>query len=542
MSRFALPILWAALLLALPLRVSADDPPPDFLRVAPDNFTFQTAGGKRFVPMGAYYLDDRHDAPVALDWWAHFQAEHIEKDFALAKRLGCNTLRLRLQFAVIDPDPANPGVGVEADWKKCDTLLRVAKRNGLRLYLEAHLPGYVLQDNRHLPLYVTAYRQMAARYKDDPTVFCWTLDSEGIALVGYPGDKERWLEWLKARYKSEKENARAWNFLATKPGWRDVIWNAMVGALNHHADRDEARKVTPSLWYLDYLNKADDRLLYDWQLFREHLYTSKIKQIADAVRAVDKNHLLAVDLILWAFPLARNPGAAGYGGPYGYAAVDVKALGRFVDFFGVHAYPQYIPPFTQDWYESLMHEPRIFTRQIRYLVTLCRYVRANSGRPVVLSETGWHGGERDYAGNTEEDQKRWCLALLNATKDCAVGFINWTLKDVPTHERLTAFSGLVTADIQTEPDKDDRNPLSEVVFASALPDAQADRPKAWGRAFGPLAEALQTDPAVKFAPGKRLSLSRRLVYTADLRRLDTLFQDCLRDENFPCDIVLEDDK
>lgn len=521
-------------------RLPAAAQAPDFLRVAPDNFAFQTASGKRFAPMGAYYFDARHDEPDAMNWWPHFQADRVAKDFALAKRLGCNTLRLRLSLTVTDADPQNPGIGTTNDWRKCDTLLRLAKQNGLRLYLEANLPGHTLQDNRHLPLYAAAYRQLAARYKDDPTVFCWSLDSEAVVLVGYPGDKEQWMAWLKARYKNEQENARAWNFLSTSPGWRDGVWSAMVGALNHKSDRDDTRKTAPSLWYLDGLNRANDTLLYDWQQFREHLYTAKIKQIADAVRAADKNHLLALDLILWAFPLARNPAAAGYGGPYGYAATDVKALGKIVDFFGVHTYPQYIPAHTQEWYESLMREPRVFTRQLRYLATVCRYVRAQSGRPVVQSETGWHGGQSDYAGNSEEDQKRWCMALLAATKDCAVGFINWALKDVPTHAHPTDFSGLVTTDLQTKPDTEHKNPLNSVLYAGDLPDDKADRPKAWGIAFGPLAAAMQTDAARKFAPGKRVVLSRRLVLTADSRRLDALLQDCLRDENFPCDIVLEE--
>ncbi|MCL5269937.1 MAG: beta-galactosidase [bacterium] len=510
----------------------------DFIRVAPDNFTFADAAGRRFVPMGAYYFDDRHPDVNAMDYWDYFKAADIERDFALARQLGCNTLRLTFHLTPVGADSRDLQAGTPEDFNKCDELVAAARRNGLRLYVNISLRGRHRQDPRATSLYAEGFRRLAERYRDEPAIFCWEVDSEATTLVGHEGDRAEWERWLASRYPSEAANAAAWGLKPT-PGWRDKVWEELCGALYHNGEFDKVRNAKPTLWYLDSLNKKNDRKLYDWQLFREHLYTVKITPLVKAVRAADPNHLVAIDLILWEFPLVRNQGAAGWGGPYGYSALDLAALGKMVDFIGVHTYPFYIPPFTSEWYENLSRDPKILDRELRYLETLCRYVRANSGRPVVRSETGWHGGAGDYSRNTEADQARWCEDLTAATNDCAVGWINWTLRDVPTHEKLTQYSGLVTAGITVKLDAEDINPLSKWLWGGGdLPEGQACRLKAWGKAFGPLAARCQSDPAIRFVPGKRIELSRRLLYTADNRTLDALLQDCMSDKNFPCDIHL----
>lgn len=522
-----------ASLLSLCLLMTAPST-PDFIRVAGDGFTFVTASGERYLPMGAFYLDERHGEIDPLNWWGHFDEAHVRADFKRAAALGCNLLRVRI-------DPAVDGAEVfsEEDFEHCDVLLDAAQRNGLRLYLGLHLPGRFKQDPRYQEAWVSAYRRAGERYRNHPAVFCWELDAEATVLVGYPGDRERWRAWLEQRYPDEAANAHAWG-LEVRPGWRDAVWDRFTHALHHHAGRDEVRDVEPSLWYLDALNDEDNACLYDWQCFREHLYTVKIRPLAEAVRAADPNHLVTVDLILWAFPFVRNPGPAGWGGPYGYAGIDLRAVGELVDFFGLHTYPQYIPPFTSEWYENLTKDPAIFDRQLRYIETLCRYVRVASGKPVLHTETGWHGGGGDYYGNSEADQLRWNTAIIDATKDCALGWVNWTLRDVPTHEGLTAWGGMLGPAIRTRPDTDNENPLSDYLYAGDLPPDQANRSKAWGEAFRGVVDRMHADMALRYVPGTPVALPRRFTYTAPLRALDAAFQDCIADDLFPADIVLED--
>jgi sugar phosphate isomerase/epimerase len=508
--------------------------------VAPDNFTFQTVNGKRFVPMGAFYFDEKHPEIDPMLWMKHFNSEHVRKDFAMARKLGCNTLRIWFYMTVTDPNSDHPCVGTPEDFERFDLILNIARQNGLRLYVGLHLYNSFRQITKDLPLWISACRKLSQRYKDDPTIFCWELDAEAISLIGYENDKEYWLQWLRSRYENDEDNARAWGLSATPDHWRDAVWEEMTTLLHHNTGYDDIRGTKPEMWYLNIFNKPNDAKLYDWQLFREHFYTMKIKQLADAIRQVDTNHLICLDLVCWVFPLVRNPVQAGWGGPYGYAGIDIKAIGRFVDFFGLHTYPMYIPPFTNEWYENLTKDEQIFKRQLRYLETMCRYVRANSGRPVVHSETGWHGGEGDHYGNSEREQVRWCQSLINETKDCAVGWVNWILMDVPSHEKMTLSSGLVTRGIKVKPDTEGINPVGNYLYDGNLPDSKSYKPKAWGRAFAGAVKKAYKDPNFKFTPGKQIKLSKRLLLTGNVRQLDAILKDCLSDENYPCDIILEE--
>ncbi len=509
----------------------------DYIRVAPDRFTFQTAFGERYIPFGAVYFNERHREIDAMDYWSHFNEQQVEGDFALAERLGCNALRLCF-YGTVEEGPKGVVIGTKEDEKKWRFLFKTAREHNLRLYVEPRIRGEFVQDSAHLAHYVALFTKLGRLFKHEPALFCWELDSEAVTLVGYPGDKELWLEWLAQKYPSEEANAKAWG-LEAKPGWRDGVWDKWTRALQHSGAFDPIRGANPSLWYLDSENKKDDQSLYDWQLFREWLYTHKLKQVAQALRGEDSNHLLSLDLVLWAFPLVRNPGAAGYGGPYGYSAINLTELAKFVDFFGAHTYPQYIPPNTTEWYENLTRDEAIFNRELRYLETFCRYVRAATGKPVVHSETGWHGGTGDWQNNTEADQARWALACLEATKDCAVGWINWPLRDIPTHEGLSATGGLVTAAIAVKQDVNGLNPLSNWLYAGELPASEANRVKAWGKVFAETARAYERDPDLGFVPGKRIVISAKEVFTADLKWLDWLFQRTISDRHFPCDIVLE---
>lgn len=508
------------------------------IRVAADNFTFETQTGERFLPMGAYYLQDRHPEPDPLHWWDAFDEEQLYKDFAFARELGYNTMRVTFHFPVVDRNPAAPVVGTPEDFEKCDIIIDAARKNGLRLYAEPRLDNYAtwVQDGAARPYWINIFEQLTARYPDEPAIFCWEVDSEAVTLVGYEGDREMWDTFLLERYGSLDGAADAWGLNPCDPDWQQKVWDDMTTRLKHDGSYDERFGMKPTLWYLDFLNHPNDTKLYDWQLYRDYIYTEKLKPIVAAVRQGAPNQLVSLDLISWTFPLVRNQVPSGWGGPYAYAGVDVRAMGELFDFIGVHSYPMYIPPFTTEWYEDLTKKEETFTRQLRYIETYCRYVRANTGVPVVHTETGWHGGEGDYYGNTEEDQRRWGEAMIEDTKDCAIGWLNWTFKDVPTHEGLTAYGGLLTRGIRVKPDVDDVNIVGDWIYDGPLPDEISYQPKAWGLALGEVTRRMHTDPDVGFKPGKRMEVSRKLLYTGTMMQLDAILQEAISDENFPCDI------
>lgn len=510
------------------------------ISVATDNFTFEDELDNRFLPMGAFYFNDRHREPDPLDWWGAVREPEVAADFATAAALHCNTLRMRWTLTAVDPLAATPVIGTASDWQKCDLLVDLARDAGLRLYVGIEVPGFVRQDNLHLPVYAEAFRQVGRRYQDEPAIFCWELDAEGITLVGYNGDRARWEEWLLEEYATLQDVADAWGRSTTDPNWLDTVWQQWTSALHHSGAYDPVRGQTPELWYLDQLNDPGSVELGDWQRFRQDLYARKITRLAEAVRAVDPNHLVTVDLILWAFPLYRNPTAAGWGGPYGFAANGLEDLAAQVDFFGAHSYPMYLPPYTTEWYENLTRDPVIFERQLRYTETYLRYIRAAGNKPVVRSETGWHGGAGDYYNNSEADQRDWCEALLDRTKDCAVGWINWAFMDAPVHPDITRTSGLVTAGIRAVTDTQDLNPYSDMIFAGVLSATEAHRTKLWGERFSQLVPLLHADPTVGFVAGETLLLDGLDVLTFRESDLNALLQKALADPVYPADIRIED--
>jgi len=514
----------------------------DFIRVAPDNFNFETSSGEKYVPMGAFYFNERHSNTDPMEWWDSFNITDLVNDFTLAKKLGCNTMRVWLYLSVIDGNSEKAIIGTAEDWRKIDTVIQVATEIGLRLQINLRITRHYVQVPDHLPYYLEAYKTAGKRYKDSPAIFAWSLDHEAITHVS-PGEKTVWLDWLRTKYETDEENALAWNIIVSGENWRDQFWHKFVNAMHHQSEFDKIRNTKPKEWYLDCENNTNDQGLYDWQLFRDYLYVTKMEQLAKAVRSADSNHLVTIDLTTWDFPLHRNPWAPSWGGPYGYAGTGSKGLGEFVDFLSIHPYPVYITPHDPNaiHFERLAQDPKVFETEIRYLETICRYIYVNSKIPLVRGEAGWPGGKDGAYGNTAQDQLRWNMALIKATNDCSVGWINWALRDIPTHDKnFTASSGLVATAIKTKvADADSKWPYSNLVYAGPLPESEANKIKPWGKAFANVVRnAYETES--EFVPGKKKYISRKLAYTADLKTLDILFKEVISDENYPCDIILTD--
>ena len=527
----------AAAMMACSLHAAAK-PADQFIRVAKDKFNFEDGQHRRFIPFGAFYADERHTEIDPLSYWKHYDKSHIKSDFQLAKSLGCNTLRVVWTASVTQLPSGKRTVLTKDDLAKMDHMLDATRRNGLHLYVAPKVEGSTPQITQDRELWLSSLQTIGQRYKNNPWVLCWELDSEPTTLVGYPGDKEIWLKWLIANYHSDAAIAKAWNADPTTPAWKDVVWQNLTSIIQHSGDFDAKRNVKPELWYLDQYNISGSQMVLDWQLFRNDLYTHKISILANALRNADPNHMLTLDFTLYSFPLVRNPAAPGWGGIYGYSGNDIPALSKLVDFFGVHAYPFYVPPFSTEWAEQLTRNDTIFQRELRFLETYIRYFKVNSGKPIVLSENGWHGGEGDWQHNTEQDQARWNTALITETQDCAVGWLNWTLRDIPTHDQaITAHSGLVRAAIALKPDTNNQNPLSDYLYAGDLPINQQSSVKPWGVAFGRIVSEAYRKPAQKFVKGKRFIVSKSQAYTGTSREVDALLKQCLKNER--CDVVVK---
>jgi hypothetical protein len=82
---------------------------------------------------------------------------------------------------------------------------------------------------------------------------------------------------------------------------------------------------------------------------------------------------------------------------------------------------------------------------------------AKCGKPVVLGEFGWYGGEQKpkFDGGkhplaTEEQQAKYLRRVVQASAGFVVGWFNWGLYDCPGANDCSELSGLLTAEGKTK--------------------------------------------------------------------------------------------
>jgi hypothetical protein len=148
--------------------------------------TYFSAGGRRFIPVGAHWVP----AQAALDWPHQWEPESIEADFAKMQELGFNCVRLDLFWAWFEPRPGdyNPQA-----FEQFDTLLQLARRHELYLHPALFIGGEVgeaywdvpWRHGRHphadpemLRLQTDHAAEFARRYQGESAILAWDLTDE----------------------------------------------------------------------------------------------------------------------------------------------------------------------------------------------------------------------------------------------------------------------------------------------------------------------------------------------------------------------------
>ena len=129
-------------------------------------------------------------------------------------------------------------------------------------------------------------------------------------------------------------------------------------------------------------------------------------------------------------------------------------------------------------------------RNLAYLECVTREV-ARCGKPTVIAEFGWYGGGKPtidhgrHPAATEEQQARWCRAVVESTAGWATGWLNWSFHDHPGAGDVTEWIGLLTA---------------------------GDKVKAWGEVFQQLAAKLEphAPPAARLVARPTLDWGRNI--------------------------------
>jgi len=383
------------------------------IAVAPGGTGFVEQGtGRAFVPFGTNYYDP--NTGWAPQIWQQFDPNRVTSHFKVMSELGVNCARVFLAAATFQPDV---NTIKEEALTKLDTLVRIARQSGIRLILtgpdhwEGRPPywkGDRFAGEQALQALDNFWRVVGQRYRGEPAILAWDLLNEPEMPWFVETWRPKWNAWLQAKYTNRDGLKIAWGSELRD----DEPWD------NIGVPADEARKSNP-------------RLL-DWQLFRETLADEWVRRQVEVLRQADPTHLVTVGYIQWSYPIVRP------GNPSLYAAFNPHRQGQWLDFISVHFYP-------------LMGQPlvskTIWDQNLAYLQSILAY--CHTGKPVVLGEYGWYGGgapqDRQYL--SEDDQARWLVAEIEASRRLASGWLSWPFADTPESTDMSIYGGLVKSDM-----------------------------------------------------------------------------------------------
>ena len=387
------------------------------IAVSPDGKGFiERSTDQRFVPFGTNYYDPHTGWAPKI--WRQFDPNRVTLHFQIMSDLGVNCARIFLTAATFQPDVNTIDEGA---LKKLDAMIEIARRSGIRLILTGPdhwegSPTYWKPDRfageRALKALENFWQTLGRRYRDEPAIFAWDLLNEPHMPWFVETWRPKWNQWLQEKYKSREALKAAWaEELADDEAWENIA-----------VPEDKADRGNP-------------RLL-DWQLFREHLADEWVRRQVEAIRGADPTHLVTVGYIQWSYPLVRT------GNPSLYAAFNPRRQTQWLDFICVHFYPLLGRPFESQ---------EAWDRNLAYLQSVLAYCHV--GKPVVLGEYGWYGGgaPRGQPSLTEDEQARWIVAEIEATRPVAAGWLSWPFADTPDSTDMSKFGGLVRSDLTPKP-------------------------------------------------------------------------------------------
>lgn len=252
------------------------------IRLSEDGKHFVDAGGKPFRVWGVNY--DHDDGGRLLeDYWASDWPRVVE-DLQEIKALGANVVRIHLQVAKFmnAPNQAN-----QASLDKLKELLALAEKlelyldlTGLGCYHKADVPEWYdkLDEAGRWQVQSAFWHAIALTCRGSSAVFCYDLMNEPIMPSDKAGEKAE-TEWLTGEL-----------------GGKYFV-----------------QRIT-----LDMRGRTREQVAEAW-----------VNQLTQAIREVDKAHLITVGVIPWSHVF---PGAK----PIFYAPAPAKHL----DFVSVHMYPK----------------------------------------------------------------------------------------------------------------------------------------------------------------------------------------------------------
>ena len=186
------------LLLVLNVSLFADDSESKLerIRVSADGSHFVGATtGNRFIVWGVNY-DHNHDGLLLDDYW-HDQWDTVVDDFREIKRLGCNVVRIHLQFSKFMKTTDKPD---SQNLKQLNRLITLAEQTklylditGLGCYHKQDVPAWYddLNEGMRWEAQSRFWAEVAKICKRSPAIFCYDLMNEPI--IGGAAPQSEWL-------------------------------------------------------------------------------------------------------------------------------------------------------------------------------------------------------------------------------------------------------------------------------------------------------------------------------------------------------------
>jgi hypothetical protein len=271
------------LLLAPMVLLAASQPGGDALpwvEIAKNKTSFVLEGsGKPFVPWGFNY-DHDHAGRLLEDYW-DAEWKSVEAHFGQMQKLGANVVRIHLQLAKFMDSADTPNA---AALDRLGKLLALAERHrlyldltGLGCYHKKDVPAWYdkLSEKDRWEVQARFWQAVAGRCAASPAVFCYDLMNEPVV----PGGKRESGDWLGPPF---------------------------------------AGKCFVQFITLDQADRPRPTIAKAW-----------IHQLATAIRAKDRRHLITVGLVDWS--LDRAGLTSGF--------VPSK-IADDLDFISVHIYPK----------------------------------------------------------------------------------------------------------------------------------------------------------------------------------------------------------
>lgn len=406
------------------------------IRISGDGSGFVVERNKPFVPFGVtYYRPGTGWAPQV---WKKFDAEATRRDFARMKKLGVNCVRVFLSYGSFYHEP---GVLDTNGLAKFDQFLAIADAAGIHVQPTGpelwegppDWPEGGVGDEKTLAARETFWKLFVERYRGRNVIFAYELANE--PSVGWENLAAQWNNWLREKYETMDKLDAAWQAKSPMAQFGSIPVPPRADALN-----------SPKL--------------LDFQAFREHVADEWTRRQTSVIKSVDPDALVTVGMIQWSVP-SLLPGAVAH-----YSGFRPEQQAPYLDFLEIHFYP-----LADGGYKY--HDAESEARNLAYLENVVREA-TQPGKPLVLGEFGWYGGEEKPTFNggsfppaTEEQQAQYDCKAVETSAAFACGWLNWGFYDQPEANDCSQQTGLVTA---------------------------AGKTKAWGRTFQKLAGSFKGKP------------------------------------------------